>query len=77
MKKIKFILITFLVLLVTGICTYFLMPLINKINFGLDLQGGFEVLYEVSPINTEDKINRTNLNQYIKQLKGLLSLKQM
>ena len=28
-----------------------LVPLMQNLNFGLDLQGGFEILYEVSPID--------------------------
>ncbi len=56
MKKRNFIIGTILVLIITFICCYFIKPLINKINFGLDLQGGFEVLYEVEPLNSEDKL---------------------
>ena len=37
--------------------------LFKSLNFGLDLQGGFEILYEVSPIDgskmTKDKLNAT------------------
>ena len=50
MKKNSFIiyLIFSIILFAFGI---FLIPkLFNKINYGLDLQGGFEVLYEVSPL---------------------------
>ena len=32
-------------------------PVIDSINYGLDLQGGFEVLYEISPINKKEKLN--------------------
>ena len=56
MKKRNFIIGTILVLIITFICCYFIKPLINKINFGLDLQGGFEVLYEVEPLNEEDEL---------------------
>ena len=56
MKKKNFIIGTIMVLIVTFICCYFIKPLINKINFGLDLQGGFEVLYEVEPLNSEDEL---------------------
>ena len=54
MKKAKFIITTLIVLLVTGVCAYFIMPVINKINFGLDLQGGFEVLYEITPLKEDE-----------------------
>ena len=43
MKKGKFVFGLIGVFIVTVICCYFISPLINKINFGLDLQGGFEV----------------------------------
>lgn len=56
MKKRNFIIGTILVLITIFICCYFIKPLINKINFGLDLQGGFEVLYEVSPLNEDEEL---------------------
>ena len=56
MKKRNFIIGTIIVLAITFICCYFIHPLINKINFGLDLQGGFEVLYEVEPLNAEEEL---------------------
>ena len=68
MKKIKFIIITLITLLVTGICAYFIMPVINKINFGLDLQGGFEVLYEVSPLKETDELTEDMLYSTYKQV---------
>lgn len=49
MKKIKRKVIfstIILVLIVVGICFSFI-PLFNNLKFGLDLQGGFEVLYKV------------------------------
>ena len=42
--------------MIASACIYFISPLINKINFGLDLQGGFEVLYQVEPLNSEDEL---------------------
>ena len=44
---IKFSIDTLIVIIISFVCCYFISPLIDKINFGLDLQGGFEVLYEV------------------------------
>ena len=61
MKKKNFIIGTIIVLIITFICCYFISPLINKINFGLDLQGGFEVLYEVEPLNSEDELTNDML----------------
>ena len=38
-------------------CILSFNPLLDNINYGLDLQGGFEVLYEISPIDNEDMLN--------------------
>ena len=68
MKKIKLTITLIIVLLVTGVCTYFIMPLINKINFGLDLQGGFEVLYEVSPLKENEELTEDMLYSTYKSI---------
>ena len=49
------ILISCIVIVIT--CLVSFNPLIKSINYGLDLQGGFEVLYEISPINKKEKLN--------------------
>ena len=55
MKKIiKPILITICIVLV-GL--FLIKPTIKKISYGIDLQGGFEVLYKVSTI---DKMKTEN-----------------
>ena len=52
----------FLVLLVVVLC-FLCIPLFKNLNFGLDLQGGFEILYKVESIDgskmTHDKIMAT------------------
>lgn len=68
MKKGKFIIGTVLVLVVAFICSYFIKPLIDKINFGLDLQGGFEVLYEVEPLNSDDELTQDMLYSTYKSI---------
>ncbi|MGX4669706.1 protein translocase subunit SecDF [Cerasibacillus sp. JNUCC 74] len=40
----------------------------KDINLGLDLQGGFEVLYEVSPVDEGQKISRTSLESTVEIL---------
>ena len=56
------VLITFLVLLV-ALVGFALIPLFNSISFGLDLQGGFEVLYQLESLDgktvTNDMANAT------------------
>lgn len=49
-KNIKFISGTLACILVVFLCVYGIKPLFESINYGLDLQGGFEVLYQVDPI---------------------------
>lgn len=68
MKKGKFIIYMSILLIITITCSYFLKPLINKINFGLDLQGGFEVLYEVAPLKEEDELTKDMLYSTYKSI---------
>lgn len=51
--------ISFLSLIIIVLASVFLTykPELKKVNLGLDLQGGFEVLYQVEPIKSEDKID--------------------
>lgn len=58
MKKGKFWIGLVVCLIITIGCLYFINPVLEKTNYGLDLQGGFEVLYEVSPLNDEDELNQ-------------------
>ena len=38
-------------------CIFSFNPLLDHINYGLDLQGGFEVLYEISPLDEKTKLD--------------------
>ena len=58
---IKFTIATLIVIIISFVCCYFVSPLIDKINFGLDLQGGFEVLYEVKPLKEEETLTQDML----------------
>lgn len=40
----------------------------KNINLGLDLQGGFEILYEVEPVDQEQEVNRTLLESTVQTL---------
>ena len=55
-KKVKLLSNFIIVICIIIGCLFSFTPLLDKINYGLDLQGGFEVLYEVSPINKDDKL---------------------
>ena len=68
MNKKKFTITTIVVIAVMFVCCYFIKPLINKINFGLDLQGGFEVLYEVKPLNDGEELTSDMLYSTYKSI---------
>ena len=68
MKKTKFIISLIITITIAFICCYFIKPLLNKINFGLDLQGGFEILYEVSPLKEDDKLSQDMLYSTYKSI---------
>ena len=40
----------------------------KKINLGLDLQGGFEILYEVEPVDKSQEVNRSLLEATVQTL---------
>lgn len=62
-KKITFKKSIFILLVVLILSTFFLVPLIKNIKFGLDLAGGFEILYKVDSLDgtkvTNDMVNST------------------
>ena len=69
MKKtsriIAFILL--IALLFTGMgMTY--KNVVKNVNLGLDLQGGFEVLFQVDPLNKGDKIDKST-SSYISNIR--------
>ena len=55
-KTMKLITALITVISIIVACLFSYKPLFDNINYGLDLQGGFEVLYEISPINKEEKL---------------------
>lgn len=61
--KKQMLLRTGLLVIIATIVCFLIVPLFKSLNFGLDLQGGFEILYEVSPIDgskmDKDKLNAT------------------
>lgn len=60
--KIKMLVMGIIITLIIVFgCCYFINPLISKTKFGLDLQGGFEILYEVEPLKEEEKITQDML----------------
>ena len=55
-KTLKLITCTITIFSIILACIFSYKPLFNNMNYGLDLQGGFEVLYEISPINKKEKL---------------------
>lgn len=61
-KKTKFIINSLICITTFLLMIFTIKPILNNIKFGLDLQGGFEVLYKVSPVEgnlTEDMLTAT------------------
>ena len=69
-KKRVIIQAIILVLLVVGISFSFI-PLFKNLKFGLDLQGGFEILYKAESIDGS-KMNSEKLTATYKTLSKLL-----
>src|SRR5690625_5095702 len=69
MKKrgriIAFLLIVFIF---AGTSSTTVTDISKKINLGLDLQGGFEVLYEVEPVDESQAVDRTLLEATVETL---------
>ena len=65
-KKKVVILSAFLVLIAVVICLTYI-PLFKNLNFGLDLQGGFEILYKVESIDGS-KMNKDKMTATYKTL---------
>lgn len=55
-----------LILIAVIVCSL-IVPMFKSLNFGLDLQGGFEILYQVSPIDGT-KMNKEKLNATYKSM---------
>ena len=62
-KKKKVIISTVILSLITVVICYLFVPLFSSLKFGLDLQGGFEILYKAESIDgskmTQEKMTST------------------
>ncbi|WP_163652916.1 protein translocase subunit SecDF [Listeria sp. PSOL-1] len=67
-KKGKLITFFLVVAIVFGVVFGTAKMMLGKINLGLDLQGGFEVLYEVKPANGKGKVDRQTLTDTVSAL---------
>jgi len=67
-KRSRIIAFFLLIILFASLLGTTTNPILNRIKLGLDLQGGFEVLYQVKPVNDGDKITQTTLASTAKAL---------
>ncbi|AIQ54335.1 protein translocase subunit SecD [Paenibacillus sp. FSL R7-0331] len=66
MKRLLSFIITVLVL--TGVMAFTTPGLLDKVRLGLDLKGGFEILYQASPMDNGGELTRASLQQTAKSL---------
>ena len=64
-KLIKPILVLILIVLFGS---FMIKPIINNISFGIDLQGGFEILYNVEPLEEGDTLSSDDLENTYKAI---------
>ena len=57
-----------LLILLTALCLGILRPILRNISFGIDLQGGFEVLYKVEPLEKNKTLNDDDLQKTYKAI---------
>ena len=62
-NKIK---LTFIYILIPIIIVLLFIPTLKNINFGLDLQGGFEILYKIKPLSGNGELTGEDLNNTYK-----------
>ena len=57
-----------LLLIVVACAIIILIPVLKEVKLGLDLQGGFEVLYDIKPIDENEKVDDDMVNATYKTL---------
>ncbi|MDV2685917.1 protein translocase subunit SecD [Alkalihalophilus lindianensis] len=67
-KKGRIIAFFLIVLIFGGLISQTVMGITKEIKLGLDLQGGFEILYQVNPANEGDVIDQTALSATVSAL---------
>ncbi len=66
MKKIITPIIVVIILLI--LCALLVKPAIKGIHYGIDLQGGFEILYNIEPLVEEEKLTDEDLDNTYKAI---------
>lgn len=67
-KRGRIIAFLLIVLIFIGTISTTVTGISEKINLGLDLQGGFEILYEVEPVDKDQKVDKTLLEATVQTL---------
>ncbi|MBC1357765.1 protein translocase subunit SecDF [Listeria booriae] len=67
-KKSKLITFFLVVAIIFGTVIFTAKPVLDKINLGLDLQGGFEVLYQVKPADGKSEVTNDVLKETVATL---------
>ena len=55
-------------LLIALVCGLLVKPVINAIHYGIDLQGGFEILYNIEPLTKGEKLTKEDLDNTYKAI---------
>lgn len=66
MKKLIITSVTTILLLLLSILLF--KPVLNSINYGIDLQGGFEVIYKIEPLEDGNKLTENDLDKTYKAI---------
>ncbi|CAG9619464.1 protein translocase subunit SecDF [Sutcliffiella rhizosphaerae] len=73
-KRGRIVAFFLLLILIASTLGVFTNPITKDIKLGLDLQGGFEVLYEVKPINENSELNRDVLLSTVSALNNRVNV---
>ena len=63
MKKRNFIISIIVMILIISVGALLIKPIINNISYGIDLQGGFEILYNVEPLTEGEELTSDDLQK--------------
>lgn len=67
-KKGRIVTFFSIIVVLAVVIGFTINPIVHKIRLGLDLQGGFEVLYDVQPLKSGQKINNQVLQSTVSAL---------
>ncbi|MDY5997956.1 MAG: protein translocase subunit SecD [Erysipelotrichaceae bacterium] len=73
-KRLATFFITVIVLAALVLSTY--KNIANNLSLGLDLQGGFEILYEVEPLNENDQLDMSAVSQSVSKRVDVLGVSE-